>query len=101
MNKVDDCLSKTDCYGVYLDSSGNDPICMQIMGCPSDSQQPFYLAPLLKSSLHNPNAQKSVWVKLPGTNADKLQLPFTDEYNLHPMSSYALTCKYKSLVVKF
>lgn len=90
-----------ECFGVYLDTSGSEPICMHLKGCPSivDNKQTFYLAPLMKSSLHNPGGQKSLWVKLPGTesettNSKKLQLPFADEYNFHPMSTYALSCKY-------
>ena len=80
-----------ECFGVYLDKSGSQPICMHLKGCGAG----FYLAPLMKSSLHNPSSQQSLWVKLPGTKDDQLQLPFADEYNFHPMSSYALSCKYQ------
>ena len=79
-----------ECFGVYLDTSGSQPICMHLKGCGAG----FYLAPLMKSSLHNPSSQQSLWVKLPGTKDDQLQLPFADEYNFHPMSSYALSCKF-------
>ena len=79
-----------ECFGVYLDKSGSELICMHLKGCGAG----FYLAPLMKSSLHNPSSQQSLWVKLPGTKDDQLQLPFADEYNFHPMSSYALSCKY-------
>ena len=91
-----------ECFGVYLHTSGTEPICMILKQCPSEkvlsdgtTENPiFYLAPLMKSSLHNPSSQQSLWVKLPGTVGNKLQLPFGDEYNFHPMSSYALSCKY-------
>ena len=104
-----------ECFGVYLDTSGSEPICMLLKNCPSKkvlsdgsvwtyqsgpisdstTEKPiFYLAPLMKSSLHNPSSQQSLWVKLPGSDGNKLQLPFGDEYNFHPMSSYALSCKY-------
>ena len=93
-------MTDEDCFGVYLDASGSDPTCMKVQDCPFDktTEKPiFHLAPFMKSSLHNPSSQQSLWVKLPGTKDDQLQLPFADEYNFHPMSSYALSGKYHKL----
>ena len=79
-----DATGDEECFGVYLDTSGSEPICMLLKKCPSENPI-FYLAPLMKSSLHNPSSQQSLWVKLPATVGNKLQLPFGDEYNFHPM----------------